>query len=305
VAERSRLLRKRLNRLTLALRVVDNGDSRSLHRARIASRRLRELLPLLELHPDRAKKLGRRLRKVTRRLGTVRELDVLMLLIDELHVSRRQHGGALSRVGVPVSKQRDKARKRLFAADPVGALRRVAKRLGRVADDLQERKDSARGPQVWQWAVEARVARRADRLRGAIDAAGAVYLPERLHAVRVALKKLRYALELATELAGSKTAVDKNTADLRALKRAQDNLGRMHDLQTLTERVREVQAAIAPPNLTIWRELDMLVEALDDDCRRLHARYMRTRSSLVTITEKLSARRKGQSAASQTAQRVG
>ena len=60
--ERSQLLRQRLDRLTRALRVVDDGDARSLHRARIASRRLRELLPLLELQPDRAKKLGRRLR---------------------------------------------------------------------------------------------------------------------------------------------------------------------------------------------------------------------------------------------------
>jgi hypothetical protein len=51
--------------------------------------------------------------------------------------------------------------------------------------------------------------------------------------------------------------------------------------------------------------LDMLIAALDDDCRRLHARYMRGRSSLVTITEKLSARRKGQPAALQAAQRVG
>jgi CHAD domain-containing protein len=302
VHDRSQLLRKRLDRLTRALRVVDEGDPRSLHRARIASRRLRELLPLLELQPDRTKKLSRRLRKVTRRLGTVRELDVLMLLIDELHVSRRRDSTALSRVGLAVSKQRDQARKRLFAGDPVASLRRVTKRLGRVADHLQERKKkpSAGGPNVWRWAVDARVARRAARLHAAIEDAGTVYLPERLHIVRVALKKLRYALELATDLAGGT-----NTPDLRALKRAQDVLGRMHDLQTLIEHVRQAQASVGPPNLTIWHDLDMLVAALDDDCRRLHARYMRARSSLVTITEKLSARRKGQAAAPHSAQRVG
>jgi hypothetical protein len=79
----------------------------------------------------------------------------------------------------------------------------------------------------------------------------------------------------------------------------------MHDLQTLIERVRQAQAAVAPPNLAIWRELDMLVGALDDDCRRLHARYMRARSSLIAITETLSARRKGQAAAPPSAQLVG
>jgi CHAD domain-containing protein len=304
VPERSQLLRQRLDRLTRALRVVDDGDTRSLHRARIASRRLRELLPLLELHPDRTKKLGRRLRKVTRRLGTVRELDVLMLLIDELHVSRRSHSAALSRVGVVVSKRRDQARKRLFARDPADALRRIAKRLGRVADDLKEPPRGG-GPRVWRWAVDARVARRADRVRAAIDEAGTVYLPERLHVVRLALKKFRYALELATELTGAKAAARKAQPDLRILKRGQDILGRMHDVQTLIAHVREVQVSLSPPNVTVWHELDVLVAALDDDCRRLHARYMRARSSLVAIAEKLSARRKGQTAASQSAQRVG
>ena len=38
--------------------------------------------------------------------------------------------------------------------------------------------------------------------RGDRDA-GAVYLPERLHAVRIAMKKLRYAMELAAEAAGA------------------------------------------------------------------------------------------------------
>ncbi len=305
--ERSHLLRQRLDRITRALRVVDDGDARSLHRARIASRRLRELLPLLELHPDRTKKLGRRLRKVTRRLGTVRELDVLMLLIDELHVSRRGHSAALSRVGVVVSKQRDQTRKRLFARDPAAALRRVAKRLGRVADDLEEQtQPRGGGPRVWRWAVDARVARRADRVRAAIDEAGTVYLPERLHAVRLALKKLRYALELSTELTTAKSASrEKTQPDLRILKRGQDILGRVHDVQTLIAQVREVQASVSPPNVTVWHELDVLVAALDDDCRRLHARYMRMRSSLMAIAEKLSARRKGPAAASHSAERVG
>jgi CHAD domain-containing protein len=111
-----------------------------------------------------------------------------------------------------------------------------------------------------------------------------VYLPERLHAVRVALKKLRYAVELS-ELASGKTGVA-----LRALKRGQDLLGRMHDLQVLIDRGRQVQASLAPPNLTVWREFDALLLSLDDDCRRLHARYMRVRDTLTALTDALSAR---------------
>ena len=78
----------------------------------------------------------------------------------------------------------------------------------------------------------------------------------------------------------------------------------MRDLQMLIAHVRQVQAALVPPNLTIWRDLDMLMATLDDDCRRLHARYMRARLGLVAMTDKLSARRKGQTAAPSSTERV-
>jgi len=112
----------------------------------------------------------------------------------------------------------------------------------------------------------------------AIHDAGAVYLPERLHVVRVALKKLRYALELANEVSGAR-----GDGEARTLKRAQDLLGRMHDLQILTDRVRRSRRRLAPPSLSEWRDLDALIVSLEDDCRRLHARYMRMRDDLVAI----------------------
>ena len=64
----------------------------------------------------------------------------------------------------------------------------------------------------------------------------------------------------------------------------------MHDLQVLIDRVRDVQASIAPPQIAVWGELDALVIALDEDCRRLHARYMRSRDRLVALATGLSTR---------------
>jgi CHAD domain-containing protein len=284
---RSELLKKRLDRFTRALPGVEKGDVRALHQARVASRRLRELLPMFHLEPDTTRKISRRLRKVTSRLGTVRELDVLLLLIDELHVSRRERGAALARVGVRVSKSRDHARKRLTARLPVAEMWRLANKLDKLAGELKvaDQASSKTAGRSWRWAVDARVASRATRLSAAIHDAGAVYLPERLHAVRIALKKLRYALELSAELGGVKT-----DGGLRALKRGQDLLGRMHDLQVLIDRGRRVQASLVPPNLTVWRELDALLLSLDDDCRRLHARYMRARDVLLALTDTLNAR---------------
>src|SRR3954471_12177403 len=88
LTRRSELLKSRIDRFSRALNGVDKGDVRALHRTRVASRRLRELIPVLQLDHATAHKLNRRLRRVTARLGVVRELDVLMLLIDELHSAR-------------------------------------------------------------------------------------------------------------------------------------------------------------------------------------------------------------------------
>ena len=282
---RSELLKKRVDQFTRVLHAVEKGDVRALHQARVTTRRIRELIPMLQLEGSAPRKLGRRLRKVTGRLGTVRELDVLLLLIDELHVSGRRGSGSLGRVGVQVSKRRDEARKKLFAHLPVEAMARVAHKLDRIASGLteSERASSRTAARGWRWAIDARVTKRASRLSEAIANAGAMYLPERLHAVRIAVKKLRYAVELSTEAAG-----ERDGSDMRLLKRLQELLGRMHDVQMLIDQVRATQASLAPPSVTVWRDLDMLVATLEDDCRRLHARYMRARDALGALAERRS-----------------
>ena len=290
VTPRSELLKVRLDRFSRVLHGMERGDISALHRVRVASRRLRELLPVLQLDHGDASKLNRRLRRVTERLGTVRELDVLLMLIDELHISRRVRTGPIARVGVAISKARDDARKRLFHHLPVDSLRRMARKLDRLVDQMAKQEESARAQprrsartpkSGWRWAIEARLAKRSARLRAAVEEASAVYLPERLHDVRVAIKKMRYAVELAGEASGAR-----READLRTLTRGQETLGRMHDLQMLIDRVRDVQAALAPPSLGVWRDLDALVESLDEDCRRLHARYMRGRVALLAVADR-------------------
>jgi CHAD domain-containing protein len=260
---------------------VAERDVKAVHRARAASRRLRELLPVLQLDGDQAFKLTRQLRKVTRRLGSVREADVMLLLIDELHDSGRFHEPALARVRTSERKARDQVRAALPGKSAAADLRRLARKLERVADELHGHED-ARTRSAWRWALDARVSRRAAALREAIDVAGAVYLQERLHRVRIAVKKLRYGLELQAEAAGVKT-----TPDLRALKGMQNLLGRLHDLQVLIDRVRQVQASLTP-DLSARRDLDTLIIALDQSCRRLHARYVGDRQRVLEICERVA-----------------
>lgn len=279
------LLHKRLDVFTRMLQGIEKGDVRALHRTRVASRRLRELLPILQLDHDVARKLGRRLRRVTDGLGVVRELDVLSILLDELHESGRCAQGGLSRVAAVVVHDRNAARKRLKAKLPSAELRHIAHKLEDIAQELKGGGASNRRHEaVWRWAIDARVTSRAEGLTTAMRDAGAVFLVERLHTVRIALKKLRYAVELASEAAGEKT-----TADLRTLKHAQELLGRLHDRQVLIDRVRQLQAA-ASADLRAERELEAIVDTLENECRRLHARYVRDRAGLANFCARAAAR---------------
>jgi CHAD domain-containing protein len=277
------LLHARLERFSRAIPGVESGDIGAVHRTRVASRRLRELLPTLQLEGKSAK-LAHQLRKLTRRLGGIRETDVMLLLIAELHESGRFHEPALRLLRDAAQTARHKARTELSGRKAATSLDRLARKLDRAARKLPGPQDP-QARRAFRWALDARVSRRAVALGHAIDKAGSVYLADRLHATRIALKKLRYALELDVESRGLKS-----TDDLRALKRMQEVLGRLHDFQVLVDFVREMQGALAPPNLTTWRGFDTLVTSLEQSCRRLHARYIGERQALLEICDRLARR---------------
>jgi len=268
---------------------VAAGDPRAVHRARVATRRLRELLPLLQLEGRAAQKLAKGLRKVTRRLGGARELDAILAVLDsEIANAVPTAQGRLRDV---LRARRAKVQGRLSTKSATGDLPRMVRKLDAIAEKLEA--DGAPNRAVdrqWRWAVDARVAHRAGALKKAIAEAGSVYLPERLHEVRIALKKLRYGVEVAVEADGSR-----HRADLRRLKEVQRLLGRMRDFQRLADHARQVQAA-APSGrgtsgslarLSTWRELDGLTRSLEDECRRLHARFVRQRESLLAVCDRL------------------
>jgi CHAD domain-containing protein len=287
--DRYELLRHRRERFTRMLHGVESGSEQSLHRARVASRRLRELLPVLQVDADTTRKLARRLKKVTDRLGVVRELDVLLSVVDELASTGRYSKTALTRVALAIGTERQRARARLLTKSTLTELRRLAAKLEKIERRLESGGALARPhravSRTWRWAVEARLARRANAVTEAMAAAGGVYLPDRLHAVRIAVKKLRYALEVSAEIAGQHTP-----ADLDHLRRTQDLLGRLHDLNVLIDRVRQLQASPTPTDIGAWRDLEALVVPLEDECRRLHGRYVRDRVALGALATRLTGR---------------
>jgi CHAD domain-containing protein len=111
-----------------------------------------------------------------------------------------------------------------------------------------------------------------------------MYLPDRLHDVRIAIKKLRYTLELD---AASRDSRPRNAAALRTLRTMQDLLGRMHDLEVLIARTRSIQSSPGASTLKMSADLDRLVRRLETECRQLHGHYMATRTRLIVVCDRL------------------
>jgi len=259
------------------LHALGEGDLLAMHRTRVASRRLREILPVLELEAGVAARLGRRLKTVTVELGGVRELGVLANLAAELQDSGQFDPQAMRRIRTALVDGHIAARERLFTRLPVADIERIARKLAKVGRGLRNEKPS----RAWQWAIDARVNRRAATLLEALDAAGSIYLQERLHDVRIALKKFRYSMEISCEASGLKPS-----PHIKTLKKYQDTLGNLHDRQLLIDRIRELQASIVPTEAAMWRKIDKVIAALEDDCRRLHAKFMRQRPDMHAIAER-------------------
>lgn len=257
------LMRQRVQALVRALPAAGRGDPDAIHHARVATRRLREVLPLVE-PGARGRKLRRRMRRLTRALGPVRELDVALETLDALASEVPRPAVALFRQVLR------RERRRLYAV--------MSREVARVDPATLRRLAVAAAHRSRRVGTAGRTSRRAGRLRSAIESAGSIYLPDRLHEARIAVKKLRYALELARDVSGARA-----TARLRRLKAAQDLLGRMHDLEVLIARVRAVQGSAQAPSLNLSGELDRLVRRLETECRQLHGQYMAMRKSLLTI----------------------
>jgi CHAD domain-containing protein len=241
------------------------GDDRAVHQARVASRRLRESVPVLShgLKGSKRKKARRKIRRLTGALGIVRELDVALKAVDELASSGDVPRAATDELRAHVLAERQKRRESMLERlDQVNA-DKLHRRLASVAAALSEA-----GAEPWRDVLGKRLLKRAKRLASAVDEAGHLYAPERLHQVRIAAKKLRYGLEMAAE-AGVRAA----SPLVRTLKRAQELLGRIQDLQVLQEHVSAIQAD-SNGHRAPRAAFDTLARRIEDECRRLHGRHV-------------------------------
>jgi CHAD domain-containing protein len=270
----SLLLQRQSRALKRHLPGAIKGDDRAVHQARVASRRLRESVPVLSagLKGSKANKARRKIRRLTGALGMVRELDVTLTVMDELAASGEVPRAAIDALRAHVLTERQQRRDvMLEKLDGVDA-EKLDRRLASVCEALGQAET-----EQWRQVLGKRLLKRSKRLAKAVDQAGQLYAPERLHDVRIAVKKLRYGLELAAG-GGIKAAAPL----VRTLKRVQEMLGRLQDLQVLLEHVAMIQAGDnghRVPRATF----DTLGHRIEDECRRLHGRYVAASHALIAL----------------------
>jgi CHAD domain-containing protein len=178
------------------LPAVRDGSVDAVHDARVSSRRIRELVPLLTSRCSAAEvdRLAAAFKETTRTLGKTRDRDVMLSLLD---CTERQLPPLARDTGALHAALRQKRER---------VMRKTLKRLERVdvgrvlasVDGLHPRRLPFRRPRPWRDVLRQQLADRAGDVRHSIERAGGVYFPNRLHGTRVALKKLRYAVEIAT-----------------------------------------------------------------------------------------------------------
>jgi CHAD domain-containing protein len=296
------LIRQRLQTLRRTLPGVRQGSATAIHQARVATRRLREALPLVAAG-GRGRKLQRRVRAITRALGPVRELDVAAIMLDEFTAARDASHDTLAPLRRAVADERQRLLDQLLHALERADVDKLAKKAIAAARDADERPavPGGRTRDAGQRSASSlRAARRAERLQASIENAAGLYLPDRLHEVRIGVKKLRYAIEVLRELdrpraarrstpAGARTRGP--AAALRVLKQAQELLGRMHDLEVLIARTRGIQGSPSAPPLRVSADLDRFVRGLETECRQLHGTYIAARPALLAVCAEMMAKR--------------
>jgi len=261
----SSLLQRQSRALRRHLPAAVKGDDRAVHQARVASRRLRESVPVLSagLKGSKANKARRKIRRLTGALGMVRELDVALKVVDEMAAAGDVPRAAIDELRAHVLTERQKRREAMLKRlDEVDA-DKLSRRLTSVSDAL-----ASAETEQWRQVLGKRLLKRGKRLAAVVEEAGHLYEPERLHQVRIAAKKMRYGLELA-DGGGVKSAAPM----VRTLKRVQEMLGRLQDLQVLLQNVAVIQAG-SNGHRVPRSAFDTLGHRIEDECRRLHGRYV-------------------------------
>ena len=269
------LMHRHLDTVIGHLPGVFDGEGESVHQARIATRRVREVLPLIR--EGLAPAVAEAVRAAGRHLGRVRELDVTSALLESaaLRVVSVATAAATARLRVC-------ERQRLQRRAMVKAIERLE--LERLRDGcsrhepwlagLRQRPRTLRTPD-WVEPLWTRIVDRGSDAADAVRHATGVYFPQRAHKARIAVKKLRYAVEVAAD-----TGLWRSDQLLKDLRRVQGTLGSMHDRQVLVDMLDDLAPEQAgTPGMVLLKGL------VEDQIAQAHEDYLRRRERIFAIAD--------------------
>jgi CHAD domain-containing protein len=238
VAARRILRAKAAPLFDLEARAAGGTDEEALHDMRVASRRLRAALALFAPY-YRRKTIGAwcdLVREVTRALGGVRDADVFIGVMGGLveGADAEERAALAYLIGFRTggrAVQLKRMRKRLLALDLGSARGRFDKAVAH-----HRRCDEIHRPlrELAREALTRRLDTVAELMPGALDERDGASQ----HALRIAFKELRYAVETLAPCFD--TSVDETH---KLLVRFQDALGELHDRDVFIEAVAAAQAA--------------------------------------------------------------
>jgi CHAD domain-containing protein len=270
----SSLLSQSLDALIAQLPALRDGDEQAIHQARVALRRAREAFALVTAHDaeDQREEIDDRLSRMFKALGRARDADIAQRLVQ--HVERRFTliPATLGQLRSSAARDQLAARRKMIKALEALDVHLIPLQLERT---LRASTRGLRGNYAWRGLLKNHVARRAEDVRHAVAHAGGVYFPNRSHSARVAIKHLRYAIELA-DASGTWHL----PRPRRPLRKAQEALGEAHDREVLLQRLHGLSSegvAVSPS------EASALDQFLRGEIQSLHERYLAARPAILDI----------------------
>lgn len=211
-------------------KALKDWDADAIHDARVATRRLKAAIDLMQfvLSDHHRKPFGKALRKLRKRLGPLRDLDVMIDNLAPL-TSHRTHGRPATWLRDHLIHRRDEAHDGSRQGASAAAMLAKLATWADVRDEVieaQEAIDSLLAESL-HLQLDA-FAERADAIAGPGDD-GSTQRQDP-HQVRIAGKLLRYTLELA-QAQGHKLPA----SVVRSFKKMQERLGDWHDDVVLIE----------------------------------------------------------------------
>lgn len=270
-------LAKQLTRCSRELSRARLGVVRGVHQARVASRRLREGLGALDgaLPSDIRRRLLKMLRELSRTLGAVRECDVTLALARAEAAQHEWPPESVALITSALEAERERHHRALVKTLTDSQWRSAFVPVRRRFKQMRE------GVNHVDAMASARTRRikRARTLARDVRGIGALYVPDHLHAIRIATKKLRYALEWEQQI-GRKGWV----RERRVLEAAQEALGEWHDRLVLQERIHRLRRS-GDFSKPVAGDFKRMAADLERECRAMHAAILSRVPAILRVTE--------------------